>query len=170
MRTLETLPRAARPGSAWQRLWRQRWGLLFIAPFFVLFGVFSVYPILFSSWLSFQEWNGVPGRELFVGVENFSYALRDNLFWESMLNVVLIFALHLPLMMLVALVLAVILNQNFLRFQGLWRALIFLPVRRSMVSSRPRTSGPEGTKAVRSKLSSTRLAWRLDQRARLNRR
>lgn len=129
------MPRTARPVSAWQRLWRQRWGLLFIAPFFVLFGVFSVYPILFSSWLSFQEWNGVPGRELFVGFENFTYALRDNLFWESMLNVVLIFALHLPLMLFVALVLAVILNQNFLRLQGLWRALIFLPHLTSMVAA-----------------------------------
>ena len=135
MRSLEIMPRAARPVSTWQRLWRQRWGLLFIAPFFVLFGVFSVYPILFSSWLSFQEWNGVPGRELFVGLENFSYALRDNLFWESMFNVLLIFVLHLPLMLLLALVLAVILNQNFLRFQGLWRALIFLPHLTSMVAA-----------------------------------
>ncbi len=135
MRSLEIIPRPARPVAAWQRLWRQRWGLLFIAPFFVLFGVFSVYPILFSSWLSFREWNGVPGKEVFVGFENFSYALRDNLFWESMLNVVLIFALHLPLMLLVALVLAVILNQNFLRLQGLWRALIFLPHLTSMVAA-----------------------------------
>ena len=101
----------------------------------MLFAVFSLYPILFSSWLSFHEWNGVPKREIYVGLENFSYALRDNLFWESMLNVLIIFGLHLPLMLFLALVLAVILNQNFLRFQGLWRALIFLPHLTSMVAA-----------------------------------
>ena len=119
----------------WHRLWKERWGLLFIAPFFVLFGVFSLYPIIFSSWLSFHDWNGAPGREVFVGFENFRFALRDNLFWESMVNVALIFALHLPLMLFLSLVLAVILNQNFLRFQGLWRALIFLPHLTSMVAA-----------------------------------
>lgn len=108
---------------------------MFIAPFFVLFGVFSLYPIIFSSWLSFHDWNGVPGREVFVGFENFRFALRDNLFWESMVNVALIFGLHLPLMLFLSLVLAVILNQNFLRFQGLWRALIFLPHLTSMVAA-----------------------------------
>ena len=101
----------------------------------MLFGVFSLYPILFSSWLSFHDWNGAPGREVFVGFENFAFALRDNLFWESMVNVALIFGLHLPLMLFLSLVLAVILNQNFLRFQGLWRALIFLPHLTSMVAA-----------------------------------
>lgn len=119
----------------WHRLWKERWGLIFTAPFFVLFGVFSLYPIIFSTWLSFHDWNGVPGREVFVGFENFRFALRDNLFWESMVNVALIFGLHLPLMLLLSLVLAVILNQNFLRFQGLWRALIFLPHLTSMVAA-----------------------------------
>ena len=121
--------------AVWRRLWKGRWGLIFIAPFFVLFGVFSLYPILFSSWLSFHDWNGAPGREVFVGFENFAFALRDNLFWESMVNVALIFGLHLPLMLFLSLVLAVILNQNFLRFQGLWRALIFLPHLTSMVAA-----------------------------------
>ena len=118
-----------------QRLWHGRWGLLFVAPFFLLFVVFSVFPIGFSSWLSFQDWNGVPGREVFVGFENFTFALRDNLFWESMFNVFLIFVLHMPIMLFTALVLAVLLNDNFLRLQGLWRALIFLPHLTSMVAA-----------------------------------
>ncbi len=121
--------------SVWQRLWRERWGLVFVAPFFILFAVFAIYPIGFSAWLSLHEWNGAPGRELFVGLENFRFAIRDSLFWESMTNVVIIFMLHLPLMMFLALILAVILNQNFLRFQGLWRALIFLPHLTSMVAA-----------------------------------
>lgn len=121
--------------SLGHRLWRGRWGLLFVAPFFLLFAVFSIYPILFSIWLSFHEWNGVPGRELAVGFENFRFALRDGLFWESMTNAALIFVLHLPLMLFLSLVLAVLLNQHFLKLQGLWRALIFLPHLTSMVAA-----------------------------------
>jgi ABC-type sugar transport system permease subunit len=115
--------------------WQRYWGLVFVAPFFVLFAVFSLYPIAFSLWLSLHEWNGVPKREIFVGLENFRLALRDGLFWESILNVVIVFVMHLPLMLFLALVLAVLLNQHFLKLQGLWRALIFLPHLTSMVAA-----------------------------------
>jgi ABC-type sugar transport system permease subunit len=114
---------------------RHRWPYLFIAPFFLLFCVFGVYPIAFSVWLGFQEWNGAPGRQIWVGFDNYLTLLRDEYFWNSMLNTVFIFVLHFPVMTFGALVLAVILNQNFLRFQGVWRALIFLPHLTSMVAA-----------------------------------
>ena len=121
--------------SLWQRVRRHGWGLAFVAPFFILFAAFSIYPILFSIWLSFHDWNGAPGREQFIGFENYVFAFRDNLFWESLLNVAIIFVMHVPLMLFMALVMAVILDQNFLRLQGLWRALIFLPHLTSMVAA-----------------------------------
>lgn len=108
---------------------------LFIAPFFLLFCIFGIYPILFSIVLSFQDWNGAPGAQQFVGLDNYNQLFKDNLFWESMLNTVLIFVMHFPVMMGAGLGLAVILNQNLLRFQGLWRALIFLPQLTSMVAA-----------------------------------
>ncbi len=108
---------------------------LFIAPFFLLFCIFGIYPILFSIVLSFQDWNGAPGAQQFVGLDNYNRLFKDNLFWESMLNTALIFVMHFPVMMGAGLGLAVILNQNLLRFQGLWRALIFLPQLTSMVAA-----------------------------------
>ncbi|MGI8747344.1 MAG: carbohydrate ABC transporter permease [Deinococcus sp.] len=128
LRPLRAAPRLS-------RLRRHIWPLVFIAPFFLLFLVFGVYPILFSLVLSFQEWNGAPGQQHWVGLQNYATLLTDGYFWSSMLNSALIFVLHFPVMILGGLFLAVVLNENRLRFQGLWRALIFLPHLTSMVAA-----------------------------------
>jgi lactose/L-arabinose transport system permease protein len=116
------------------RLWRDRWPYLFIAPFFLLFAVFFVYPILFSFWLSLHDTRGL-GRAEFVGLGNFLLLLRDQFFWGSMLNAAILFFIYVPVMTALAVILASILNAGFLRLQGLWRALIFLPHITSMVAA-----------------------------------
>jgi lactose/L-arabinose transport system permease protein len=116
------------------RLWRDRWPYLFVAPFFLLFAVFFVYPILFSFWLSLHDTRGL-GRAEFVGLGNFLLLLRDQFFWGSMLNAAILFFIYVPVMTALAVVLAAILNAGFLRLQGLWRALIFLPHITSMVAA-----------------------------------
>ncbi|OLV17232.1 carbohydrate ABC transporter permease [Deinococcus marmoris] len=128
------LPAFARPARPARRR-KHLWPMLFIAPFFVLFLVFGVYPVIFSAVLSFQEWNGAPGQQVWVGWQNYASLFQDRYFWSSMTNSVLIFLLHFPVMTLGGLVLAVILNENRLRFQGLWRAMIFLPHLTSMVAA-----------------------------------
>ena len=127
----------AKPGAArglWATLWRARWPLLFISPFFILFAVFGVYPVLFSLWLSFHSWRGV-GEMEFVQLDNFALLFRDGPFWNSMLNSLILFFIYVPLMTFLAVVLASVLNAGFLRLQGLWRGLIFLPYITSMVAS-----------------------------------
>jgi ABC-type sugar transport system permease subunit len=123
-------PRSRSRGSG-----RGVWPYVFVAPFFLLFAVFGVYPVVYSLWLSFFDWNGAPGREVWVGFENFALVLRDDIFWQSMLNVALIWLLHFPLMVALALLLAVWLNGHLLRLQGLWRALVFLPYLTNMVAA-----------------------------------
>jgi lactose/L-arabinose transport system permease protein len=117
-----------------RRLWRSRWPLLFISPFFLLFIVFGVYPIFFSLWLSIHSWRGA-GPMTFAGLDNFALLLRDKPFWNSMLNSVILFVLYVPLMTFLACVLATILHADFVKLQGLWRALIFLPYITSMVAT-----------------------------------
>ncbi|HEV2106746.1 MAG TPA: sugar ABC transporter permease [Thermomicrobiales bacterium] len=116
------------------RLWRFRWPLLFISPFYLLFAIFGVYPVLFSLWLSLHDWRGI-GPMRYVGMENYRFLMRDELFWSSMLNVVILFFIYVPLMTVLAIVLASLLNAGFLRLQGMWRALVFLPHITSMVAA-----------------------------------
>jgi lactose/L-arabinose transport system permease protein len=109
-----------------RRLWRHRWPLLFVSPFFVLFGIFGVYPIAFSLWLSFRDWSLV-GKARAVGLDNFRALLHDDLFWHTMLNSVLLFFIYVPLMTISAIALAALLNSRYVRLQGFWRATIFVP-------------------------------------------
>src|SRR5712692_1767600 len=113
---------------------RHRWPLLFVSPFFFLFAVFSVYPIFFSFWLSLHDWPGL-GPMDFVGAANYAELAHDPIFWNSMLNSVFLFFIYVPLMTFLAVVLAAVLNAGFLKLQGLWRALIFMPNITSMVAA-----------------------------------
>lgn len=125
---------AGRRVSPFREVWRNRWPYLFIAPFFVLFAVFFVYPILFSFWLSLHSTRGL-GQTEFVGLGNFLLLLRDPFFWGSMLNAAILFFIYVPLMTVLAVVLAALLDSGFLRLQGMWRAIIFVPHITSMVAA-----------------------------------
>lgn len=109
-----------------RRLGRHRWPLVFVAPFFVLFAAFSLYPIVYSLWLSFRSWSLV-GPARWVGLGNYRELFHDSLFWQSMVNAGLLFFIYVPAMTFLALVLASLLNSRYVRLQGFWRTLIFLP-------------------------------------------
>ena len=115
-------------------VWRHRWPLLFVSPFFLLFAVFFLYPIVFSLWLSLHDTRGIAELR-FTGLENFARLFRDAQFWGSMLNAVILFVIYVPVMTAAAVILASVLNSGFLRLQGLWRSLIFLPHITSMVAA-----------------------------------
>ncbi|MDQ3398090.1 MAG: sugar ABC transporter permease [Deinococcota bacterium] len=116
------------------RLWRSRWAYLFVSPFFILFAVFALYPILFSLYLSFHDWRGIGAMQP-VGFANYQRLMGDRIFWNSMLNALILFFIYVPFMTFLAIVVASMLHANFLKLQGMWRALIFLPHLTSMVAA-----------------------------------
>ncbi|HEY1090383.1 MAG TPA: sugar ABC transporter permease, partial [Burkholderiaceae bacterium] len=63
---------------------------LFIAPFFLLFAVFGLFPLLFGIVLSLHQWDAADGLSAmrWVGLENFGYALTDPWFRSSLWNTV----------------------------------------------------------------------------------
>ena len=120
----------------WSVFQRRYAPYIFISPFFILFAVFQVYPILFSLYLSLHSWNpvtGLAGME-FVGTENYTFTLTDRLFWQSLGNTVYIgLASGLP-QHLIAIPLAFALNTGLRRAQHLLSAVYFLPFITSIVS------------------------------------
>ncbi len=132
--TLGNVPAASRAATWRQALWRHRWPLLFISPFFILFAVFNVYPIVFSFWLSLHDWPGL-GPMDFVGLTNYVELSHDTIFWNSMLNAAILFFIYVPVMTFLAVVIAAVLNSRFLKLQGMWRTLIFVPNITSMVAA-----------------------------------
>src|SRR5215211_3080349 len=62
----------------------------YIAPFFILFGVFGLYPLLMTGWMSLHDWNLI-GDKTFVGFENYSALFGDEYFWNAVGNTAIIF-------------------------------------------------------------------------------
>ena len=128
------VPLVARLRQTWREISRARWPYLFISPFYLLFLVFGVYPILFSLYLSFTEWKGL-GPIKFVGLKNFELLLKDKVFLQSLTNGVILFFLYVPIMTFMALVLAVILNSKRVRGFRFFRTVIFIPYIMNIVAA-----------------------------------
>ena len=120
--------------SLWLRIKRARWAYTFISPFYILFAIFGLYPMGLSLYLSFTRWKGVGPME-FAGLVNFGLVLKDKVFWQSMANGVILFFLYVPVMLFLALVLAVILNSGRVKGFRFFRTLIFLPFITNMVAA-----------------------------------
>ena len=118
--------------STWRDIQKHRHFYYFVAPFFVLFAIFGLYPLLFSLVLSFAAWDGfTPLR--WVGMGNFSAMLDDDILRTSLWNTLVIGVLYVPPMLALAFVLAMALNNSWLRARAFFRATIFLPCVTPMV-------------------------------------
>lgn len=104
----------------------------FLLPVLVIFTIFMVYPVIHSFILSFFEFKG--GDYNFVGFDNYITLFKDPIFIASLKNTIVYLIFQVPLMILLSLSLAYILNQSFLRFKGAFRVSVFLPAVTSLVA------------------------------------
>jgi len=113
-------------------MWKHRHFYLFISPFFILFAVFGLYPLLFSFYLSFTRWDGLTERT-WAGLGNFATLVHDEIFFTSLWNTLAIGVLYVPPMFIGAFIFALVLNTAWLKFRGFFRAAFFMPVVTPMV-------------------------------------
>ncbi len=99
---------------------------LLLAPFLIHFLIFVIYPLIFSLILTLHKWNiSMPMQ--WIGLKNFKRLFSDYYFWISIKNTLYFLIIHIPFQLIIALGLALILNQK-IRFRGFARALFFMPV------------------------------------------
>jgi len=103
-----------------------RVGYLMVSPYIIFFLLFVGYPLMFSLVLVFHKCN-IIGPMRFIGFGNFGQLLHDALFWKSLGNTLIFLVIHIPLQIIIALVIANILNQR-IAARGFFRAAFFLPV------------------------------------------
>lgn len=126
----------------------------YISPFFILFGIFMLFPTVYTLYLSFFEYSGVSNDVLltvtmgqlqisipsianleFVGLSNYQRLIfNDSLFHTSLFNTSFIFFIQVPLMVGVGLATAVVLDSKLIRAKSLFRTLIALPVATGLVA------------------------------------
>ncbi len=121
---------------SWQRA-NQRGDIstatLALAPAAILFLVFNLYPLLYSGYLSFLEWDGFGSDKKFVGLQNYQTFLDSPEFTNS-LEVTAVYTVGVTaLSIALGLVLAVLLNSG-IRGQTIYRVLYFLPVVTSTIA------------------------------------
>ena len=152
----------ARPAK--KRFNMKKWApYIFISPFFILFAVFSLFPLLFSIYLSFNQWEAASGVEAmqWVGLDNYKYALSDPWFLRSLGNTVwLALASGVP-QHLVAIPLAAFIHHSFKRSRNLVIGIYFLPFITSSVASPSAPATASGSTSIR---GSSRV-WRISAAA-----
>jgi multiple sugar transport system permease protein len=120
--------RATTPARRKRERQQALWVWLFLLPTAVLYGLYTLYPMAASWWYSLVEWNGFSDSGAFVGLSNYRAVLADQAFWSSM-GITLLFMLFVaPARVLLALLLAILLNSPRLPLRGLFRTVYFLPV------------------------------------------
>lgn len=107
-------------------------GYLFTLPAIALFVLFFLYPLLSSLWQSFYAGDG--GTSRWVGGDQYLRLFQDPLIATSLGNALLLLVVQVPLMICIALGLAYLLNQSWLRFRTGFRTLHFLPAVTTLVA------------------------------------
>ncbi len=106
---------------------------LLLAPAMITFMLFMLIPMLLTFGLSFFNWSGISLSSLeFAGLSNYSKMLDDDVFWQALKNNMIFIGLGMTAAVLLGLMVAVLLEQNF-RGSNFFRGLFFLPTVLSIV-------------------------------------
>lgn len=105
-----------------------RTGYLFIAPFWIVFLIFSIYPVALTFYYSFTNYTGAEGEQV-VGLANYTRLLSDSYFIEAFFNTIKIWTVNFTLQIGGALLLALLFSDLQLKLKGLafFRATFYLP-------------------------------------------
>jgi ABC-type sugar transport system permease subunit len=110
-----------------KRYQKKKWlPYLLVSPYLLFVLVFVAFPVLFSFFLTFNQWNIIAPMH-FIGFRNYSRLFHDRLFWKAILNTLQFLLVHIPLQLVVSLFLAYLLNQK-IKAASFFRASFFMPV------------------------------------------
>ena len=117
----------------WATLYQYRVAYAYIAPFYILFLVFNLFPMISGFVLSFFRWDGLSDMH-FVNVQNYVNLFKDPLFWKALWNTLFIGIIaHIPIL-LGGLILAYILNSKLVKGPNIFKTIYFMPMVTSSVA------------------------------------
>ena len=106
---------------------RNKYAYLYITPFFIVFLVFNLFPILYSFVLSFCDMDLLAGRLTFVGGANYVRMIESGYFFRSIGNTLLIWIMSIIPQLSVAFILSLILSNKWFRGKMVLRNLYYFP-------------------------------------------
>ena len=109
-------------------------GWIFLAPASIMIAIMSFYPMIRAFIISLQTGAGANMRFADPIFSNYKRILADKVYQQSIANTFLYLIIQVPIMLILGLMFASMLNNKDLRFKGLFRTCIFLPCATSLVS------------------------------------
>ena len=109
-----------------------KWGWIFVSFSIICITFFVFYPTVQSLITSFKSGSG--NNLQFSGLDNYRRLIRDATFLKAVKNTLLYLLVQVPVMIVLALIIASVLNDNNLKFNGFFRTAIFLPCVTSLVA------------------------------------
>ncbi|ETT65184.1 binding-protein-dependent transport system inner membrane protein [Paenibacillus sp. FSL R7-277] len=104
---------------------KNKWPYLFITPYFLSYAVLSLFPILFTLYISLTDWD-LYGNRNFIGFSNYTQLFfHDAFFWKSLLNVMIFMAVYLPALVLMGMLVASLIESKLIRRKTLFRLSVF---------------------------------------------
>ncbi len=101
-------------------------GGVFLTPSVLLFAAFLAAPLLYALYISFNQWSMLQSP-IWIGLDNYQRILHDDVFWQSLRNTVVFTVLFVPVVTILSLVSAALLNQS-IGAKSLFKALLFIPI------------------------------------------
>lgn len=99
--------------------------MAFILPFFILYTVFTIWPVIQGFYVSLHKW-GLMGKLKFIGFDNYTKFLGDKNFWGALKNTAFFTLITTPMLVITAMVLAMLANRATRMKKGL-RIIYYLP-------------------------------------------
>jgi len=112
------------PQTGGSRLWIP----VFLLPFLVLYGGFTLWPLVATAFYSLFSWDGVQPLTDFVGLGNYQRIWSDPIFWLSLKNTIVFAVIETAIKLPLTLLVAVLLTRRWLLFKAFFRTIFFLPI------------------------------------------
>ncbi|MGB3764584.1 MAG: sugar ABC transporter permease [Ornithinimicrobium sp.] len=106
----------------------------YISPFFLLFGAFGLFPLVFTLWLSFHEYRLAGGTPEYIGLDNYVWLFSNDAFYNSLTNTLTLGLLSTVPQLCIALMLAQLLSYN-MRVRNFFRVSMIIPYATSLVAA-----------------------------------
>ena len=112
----------------WRFWWKRNaiW-YVFVAPGFLIYALFVIYPFIESLRLSLTDWDGAARTQDFVGLANYAELARDAEMWGALTNNLILVAVGAPLSVCVGLVFALLLRDKPVGHTA-YRTVFFMPL------------------------------------------
>ena len=133
-------------------------GWAFLLPATLLIFAMNFYPMLQAFILSFKT--GIGNNQTWSGLSNYARLLKDGVFRTAITNNFFYLIIQVPVMLILAIFLACLLNKKDLRGKGIYRTMIFLPCCTALVSYSIIWLYQHGFTEIRADRRAHQLAWR----------